>query len=89
MRITKLIMMVIVAVVIAIPCSILTAQEDTQSQNYGNNISTPGHDQDYGNKDLTPGIDAGRGPSFSDPQVEPSPWGGRESQYPPYHQDTH
>ena len=47
-------------------------------------------DQNYSQdqQDL-PGMEAGRGPSFSSPQVEPSPWGGRESNYPPYHYDPH
>jgi hypothetical protein len=84
MKITELMIIAVMVAAIASPGYAFAAQNDARDRDYGNQTM----DQNYGVDDNIPGINAGRGPSFSDPQVEQSPWGGRVSPYPPYHQDT-
>ena len=98
MKITNLILipsMILAFSAFAPAIATTAAQSYDQDKNYAQDQKDlpkeeagrgPSYSQDQ--KDL-PGVDAGRGPSYSSPQVEESPLGGRESQYPPYHQDTH
>jgi len=83
MKTTKLMMIAVLVVAVAIAGSVLAGQNNSGDRDPSMENTTPGMES------TLPGVDAGRGPSFSDPRVEPSPWGGRESPYPPYHQDTH